>query len=415
MKQSILSGLDDLHDRFWSVAAIKERTPRPGIVVIPDPRTAVRLDVDVCIVTYCSFPGGNAATTVTEARALAAAGHRVAIIHCSIKKSRWKWNWVSQRYASVMDMLYPSHRVRRITCRKAIIRGPRMMMTENFRRLAGRIEPDHALFVVNNSARSEDGRAIFSWPELHARIDGFGWPSVELCPTGPIIRDEAQRDMAEAGGTARLSPRDWPPVIDADDFNFQPRAKLSPPVVIGRHARDHPGKWLEDREDLLQVYPADDPKIRVAILGGAETVDRYLGGVPESWEVRPFGLDSVQDYLATLDVFVNFPSPMRYEAFGRTIVEAVLSGLPVILPPRFEATFGDLAFYCSTEEVRGLIDRIAADDAGRLAYLEKVRDLATELFCAPSLAPRLEDATPLGRPRLEGDAARWRQGILSGA
>ncbi|SDP63736.1 Glycosyltransferase involved in cell wall bisynthesis [Sulfitobacter litoralis] len=386
--------------------------PPPGIIELQDPPSQRLLSVDICIITHCGFPGGNAATTVTEAEAFVEAGYSVAIVHCSVRRSRWKWNWTAERYLLVADTIYPAHRVKHVICNKLIVRGPRMMLTNNFRRLTKRISAEHAIFVVNNSAYGENGKTVFSWSELHKRIASLGWPSVELCPTGPIIREEAEREMSKSKEVAELSVRDWSPVIEASKFKFRPRNNMVPPIVIGRHARDHPGKWLVDRSDLLAVYPEDDPDIQVDILGGAETVDNALGGVPSCWTVRPFGVDSVQTYLEHLDVFVNFPSPALHEAFGRTVVEAILSGLPVILPPRFEATFGDLAFYCAPNEVRGLISAISEDDTSRLAYLEEVRTIAENLYCTPNLLSRLDNRVAPQKPTLDGDAGRWRQAMI---
>ncbi len=404
--------ISDAHDIFWSKASRFARSPRRDVTATAPLHRGGVIDADVVIVTNCTFPGGNAATTLTELRAFEAAGLSVVIVNCSIKRSRWKWNWISDRYLPVADRLVSAHRVERITCRTAIIRGPRMMMTRNFERFARKVRPEHAIFVVNNSAWNENGRPVFPWPDLHTLIGTLDWPRVELCPTGPIIRAESDRDLQGTGIASYLSDRDWPPVMDQEDFPFVPRARLDPPIVIGRHARDHPGKWLSNRDELLAVYPDTDPDIRVSILGGADTVGRQIGGIPEGWQVMPFGLDGVQDYLAELDVFVNFPSPERHEAFGRTIVEAILSGLPVILPHRFAATFGDLAFYCEPREVRGVIDRLAADDSGRLAYLEAARDLAADLYCTPSLVRRLRDGGAIPTPVLPEPAATWRRGIL---
>ncbi len=404
--------LADLHDRFWSGVGRVRRPPRADVVADADLHPGGEIDADVCIVTNCTFPGGNAATSLTELRGFEAAGLSVVIVNCSIKKSRWKWNWISDRYLPVADRIVSAHRLDRVTCRTAILRGPRMMMTRNFERLVPRIHPDHAILVVNNSAWNEDGRPVFSWPALHERVAELPWPSVELCPTGPIIRAESERDLAGTPIASQLSARDWPPVMHRADFPYAPRPRLDPPIVIGRHARDHPGKWLDDRAELLAVYPDDDPAIRVSILGGAETVASRPGGIPAGWAVKPFGLEGVQDYLRELDIFVNFPSPERHEAFGRTVVEAILSGLPVILPHRFEATFGDLAFYCRPAEVRSVIDRLAADDAGRLAHLEAARDLAAELYCTPSLVRRLTDGGAVPRPALEPARAAWRRSIL---
>lgn len=401
-----------LHDRFWKLVASRAQKPKPGVVTDPTLHAGGRLDADVCIVTNCTFPGGNAVTTLTELEAFEAAGLRVLIVNCSIKRSRWKWRWMSERFLPWQDRVVPAHHVEHLTCRTLIARGPRMMTTRLFEKLTHRITPDHAIMVINNAARNEDGRPIFDWPDVHRRVAALPWPSVELCPLSPLIRAESDRDLEGTDVTSRLSPRDWPPVLDETAFEFAPRPRLTAPITIGRHARDHPGKWLEDPDELLAAYPEGDPDLRVRILGGAEVVEMMLGRTPDGWEVLPFGLGGVQDYLASLDVFVNFPSPERHEAFGRTIAEAVLSGLPVILPPRFEATFGDLGFYCMPAEVRGVIERLAADDPGRLAHLAACRDLAAELYGRASLVRRLRDGGAVPKPRLSEERRAWRSTIL---
>ncbi|WP_299814976.1 glycosyltransferase family 1 protein [uncultured Jannaschia sp.] len=369
-------------------------------------------DVDVCIVTNCAFPGGNAATTLTELETFETAGLKVLIVHCSLKKSRWKWRWLAERYLPYQDRIVSGDEVEAVRCRTVIVRGPRMIMTRAFTRLVAKITPEHAIFVINNSAWNEDRRPIFSWPELHRKVATTGWRSKEVCPTGPLVRAESARDTQMSDVAETLSHRDWPPVLDETAFEFAPRPEMRTPVVIGRHARDHPGKWLEDGTALLEVYPDGDPDIEVCILGGAQTVEAILGTVPSGWTVLPFGLRDVQEYLTSLDVFVYFPSSERQEAFGRTIVEAILSGLPVILPRRFEATFGDLALYSTPSRVRLLIARLAADDGGRLAYVTACRDLAVSLYARPSLLHRLREGGNIPKPALNEDLAAWREGVM---
>ncbi|WP_386176731.1 glycosyltransferase [Sulfitobacter sp. R86518] len=400
-------------EKFWNYAIRFTAPPPSGLTLATDMHPGGTIDVDVCIVTNCAFPGGNAATTITELQALKAAGLKVLIVHCSMRRSRWKWRWIAERFLPVQEYVASSTDIDSIKCKSLIVRGPRMTMSSAFQKLASKIKPEHAIFVVNNSAWNEDGRPIFSWPDLHRRVDSLPWRRKEVCPTGPIIRAESARDSEGTDAPDTLSTRDWPPVLDEDAFDFAPRTTMQEPIIIGRHARDHFGKWLEDPEDLLAVYPADDPVLRVSILGGADTVGKILGKIPNEWDVLPFGLAGVQDYLATLDVFVNFPSAERHEAFGRTIVEAILSGLPVILPPRFKATFGDLAFYCGPEEVRGVIERLASDDKGRLAHVTACRDLAASLYCAPSLVRRLREGTNVAQPSLESSQKAWRAGIMA--
>ena len=189
------------HDLFWSgVAHLLRRHEPPGTRLELDNRRARRvLDVDVCIVTNGTYPGGNSATTVTEVQAFEAAGLSVAVVHCSIKRSRWKWNRVAERYRPVLDRIIAAHWVGRITCRTVIVRAPRVMLTDAFARLAPKIRPQKAIFVVNNSAWNEEGGAVFSWPAIHRRFAAIDWPNKELCPLGPLIREEAIREMAAAG------------------------------------------------------------------------------------------------------------------------------------------------------------------------------------------------------------------------
>ena len=403
----------DLSDRLWKRVALALPSHLDHVVEARGFRDDRTFDVDVAIVTNCSFPGGNASTTLEELRAFREADLEVVLIHCPVRGSPWKRWRVAERYLEETASIVPAHRVREVRCRTLIVRGPRMVMTDNFRRLAPKLHSRKAVFVVNNSAWSENGKPIFDWEALCDRVGSLGW-NAEICPTGPIVRAEADRALGGRTDAGPLSDRDWPPAFDPDAFEFAPRAVLSDPVVIGRHGRDHPGKWLEDPDALLAVYPEEGP-VHVRVMGGADTARDILGREPSAWDVQPFGATGVEDYLASLDVFVYFPSSRRHEAFGRTIVEALLAGLPVVLPHRFRATFGDLAFYCEPEDVRDVVQRLREDDEGRLAYLHAARALAIDLFGSPSLIRRLDDTAGDAVPRLSEQHRRFKLGIEGGA
>jgi glycosyltransferase involved in cell wall biosynthesis len=97
------------------------------------------------------------------------------------------------------------------------------------------------------------------------------------------------------------------------------------------------------------------------------------------------------DYLRELDVFVYFPHPDLNEAFGRTILEAMFAGVPCLLPRRFSETFGDLALYCEPADVRGVLSRLAADDAGRLQFVRWVRSQVDDHFETTALLQRIPE------------------------
>lgn len=388
-------------------------SPPNGVVEASNFRQGDTFSVDVCIVTNCAFVGGNASTTVTELEAFSAAGLTTIIVHCPVKRSRWKRNWVAERFLPFMDDIVQAHKVKHIKCQTLIARGPRMVMTPTFRNLMRRIHGERALYVVNNSAWSENGKPLFNWPALHRRVARIGVPRSSVYPISPLIRAECRKVLSKSAAPDLLAPIDWPPAFKVDDFPFAPRPRLTAPIVIGRHARDHEGKWLEDVGELRAAYPCRKD-VLVKIMGGAETVRKRLGDLPANWVVEPFGTRGVADYLSQLDVFVNFPARARDEAFGRTIIEAVLSGLPAILPPAFESTFGDLALYCEPHQVAELIERLASDDQGRIHYINACRSEAAERFGSHTLLKRLQssDSKEAYSPRLDEDSQDFRRRMM---
>ena len=84
--------------------------------------------------------------------------------------------------------------------------------------------------------------------------------------------------------------------------------------------------------------------------------------------MEPFGGD-VRAFLAGLDVFVHIPDPDYIEEFGRAAIEAMAAGVPVILAPEFEPTFGEAALFAAPDEVWGLVERLRSPGfrAGRVA------------------------------------------------
>jgi hypothetical protein len=88
--------------------------------------------------------------------------------------------------------------------------------------------------------------------------------------------------------------------------------------------------------------------------------------------VYEFGSRPPEEFLREIDVFVYYHHPRWIEAFSRAMMEALAAGLPSILPPHFEAVFGDAAVYCAPRGVLGWIDRLR-DPA---EYLERSRRAA---------------------------------------
>lgn len=382
-----------------------------GVVEGTSLNSSAIVSVDICIVTNCGFVGGNASSTVAEFRALADAGYKTVIVHCPIRRSRWKRHWIAEKFLPFQSEIIPAHALERLACSTLIVRGPRMVMTSNFESLARKLTAKDSLYIVNNSAWNENGKPLFDWNLFFERIQKLNLGRSRVGPISPLIRNEGSKVVA-LEYSHLWSEADWPPAFDVREFEPKIRPSLTAPIVIGRHGRDHEGKWLEDAEELRMAYP-DRSDVIVSIMGGAEIPRKILGTLPGNWRVSPFGSKGVSDYLATLDVFVNFPARTRDEAFGRTIIEAILAGLPVILPPTFEQTFGDLAIYCEPVDVERIITRLADNDEERIEYISRCREEAEERFGTKSLLRRLEDRSQQALPCLDDRSKRFRALLMS--
>src|SRR5690606_4097706 len=114
--------------------------------------------------------------------------------------------------------------------------------------------------------------------------------------------------------------------------------------VIGRHGRDHYTKWPTASEAIGAAYCANMP-CDVRILGGADRALDILGTQPKNWTTYAFGSMDARTFLSDLDFYVHFPNENYIEEGARCVIEAMASGIPVILPPVFREHFGDAALY----------------------------------------------------------------------
>lgn len=199
----------------------------------------------------------------------------------------------------------------------------------------------------------------------------------------------------------------WTPLIDADLWCARPpfwwggtRAR----PVIGRHGRDHGLKWPVEAAAIRAAYCVGRPA-EVRFLGGAAQAIARLGGKPRNWRVLPFGAKPARDFLADLDFFLHYPDPDYIEEFGRAPMEAMAAGVPVILPPEFEPTFGPAALYARPAEVWPLIERLWADRAAWTARAEAGRAFVRGACDSRLFAGRLDTLAALAPGRVTGRMA----------
>ena len=225
------------------------------------------------------------------------------------------------------------------------------------------VDYDHLVMVVNQMAeRDLEGRDV-AYDPMRVRahmVELFGSEGV-WTPISARVRELMEADPRYPAPIADT----WTPLIDTDlwcrrrpEWRGDWRAR----PVIGRHGRDHPLKWPADRETLRTAYCAGRP-CEVRFLGGAVCARKRVGGWPANWRDEAFGARDVRDFLADLDFFLHFPDSTYIEEFGRAPMEAMAMGVPVILPPEFEPTFGPAALYCDAEGVWPIIERLWRDRA----------------------------------------------------
>ena len=329
------------------------------------------IEADVVVITNLAFKGGNTSSTLDEVDWLLAQGLKVAIIHTPTARDAARS--MTERTRPYSDLIVNWARVGNVRAHVAIVRHPVAATSVAFKSMVDRISADHVYVVINNSLKLSDGRPAYHLDQLVETAGRMQASRLEFCPISGVIREEISAEAARLGIALPLSRLDWLPTMDATQYAQPLKQVAEAPFTIGRHARDGAEKWDPNARALRAAYP-DQPDFKVDILGGARYPRNILGGLPANWTVRPFGSIAPEDYLPQLDAYVYFPHPDLVEAFGRSIAEAMLAGIPVILPPQFRSTFGDLAFYATPDQVAPLVRAMAMDMEGRVAYLTAIRD-----------------------------------------
>jgi len=205
-----------------------------------------------------------------------------------------------------------------------------------------------------------------------------------------LVREALYKHHAEELTTITLANEDWPNIIDVNEWWRGSRPPRGPRPRIGRHFRDGEVKSSTDASELLAVYPNSDD-YEVHVLGGAEAPRKVLGGLPKNWHVLEFGEVHPKDFLSTLDVFVYYTHPGWVESFGRSIIEAMAAGVPVILPHSYRELFKEAAIYAEPAEVKASIDRLMMDDDYYESQVRVARDFVEEHFGYTVHAKRLKN------------------------
>lgn len=273
-----------------------------------------------------------------------------------------------------------------VAARAVVIHHPTVFAHLPARRLA--VAAGAVVLVLQHPERDAAGALQYDLPAIVANIRlVFGRP-VHLAPVGPVAR-ASLRQPPPPGSS--VMEHDWHHAIDLSDWPPRDDRPIERPVVIGRHSRPQLEKWPDRREDAEAVYPASGD-VRVRMLGGdAVALARHYGPLPSTWDVVPFGAEVPSDFLRGLDFYVYYHGDAWLEAFGRGPLEAMATGLVTILPPAFEALFGDGAVYAEPQAVRSIIERFVAEPDAYAVQSARARALVAARFGLEAQARRFAD------------------------
>lgn len=228
------------------------------------------------------------------------------------------------------------------------------------------------MVILANQAPSElDGSDVrYLVPDCTMNAQRMFTEDVLWVPQGPQAREAIEPYL----DTDEIAPFDIPGMVDPVEWWSDHSERRSSLPVVGRHSRDNAMKWPEDPAVIAKVYPTSG-RFDIRVLGGAGVPRAALGAavIPAAWTVYETDALPVPTFLETLDFYVFYQNSIAVEAFGRSILEAIASGLVVILPPHYRDAFGEGALYAEPAEVQPLVMRYHND---RSLYLEQTRRAA---------------------------------------
>lgn len=330
---------------------------------------------DVAILSDFRYPGGTSASIAEEVRAQAAAGLSTVLVHVPSPHQPGVHPF-SPRIAELLrdglaDLVHDDAPV---AAKLLVIRQPRIFTRDPAR--PPRITAGHTVMVINQAPGDADnGSRYYEFAEVRQRVEGIFGTGVHWAPISPQVREHVRRVAPDAP----LTDTDWHEIIDVAAWWVDRAQPVADRPVIGRHGRADPVKWPRAAAEILQAYP-DSDDVRVRILGGGEIAVQRLGRRPQSWQVVPFGVEQPADFLRTIDFFVYFHDPDLVEAFGRTILEAMASGVPVLIGEHFRPLFADAALYPTPAGVLDLVTSLHRDRDRYRAIVTRAREFVEERF-----------------------------------
>ncbi len=354
-------------------------------VMLPDRKGKdSELEFDVIIASDFRMQGGSVISCLEEIRAQHQAGLRTGLValyrydldYPNLRPTTADFRDEIQKMGIPFICFGETAR-----CKLLVLRYPPAL--DEAQRHIPRISAERIAVVVNQPPMSNygpTGITRYRIDAVEANLTRTFGQRATWYPNGPLVREALLRHHAADVARIRLSETDWSNIIDVEAWR-RPARPVQPdgPLRIGRHSRDDAHKWPSDPAEILAVYP-DAGNVEVHVLGGGKVPSTLLGGIPANWTVHDYGTIHPREFLAGLDIWAYFHHPDWVESFGRTIIEAMAVGVPVILPPEHETLFGDAAVYAQPQSALDAAFRLKRDPGLYARQVQKAQDHLQQWF-----------------------------------
>lgn len=349
----------DAHSPFFAPALVRSRTSERH--------------VDVVIMSDFSLPGGTTTSNLAEIAANESLGLTTGLVHN--RNPRPRPQPINHK---ILNALSPLTTLisdgEQVSCDVLVIKYPPSVaeIPDRFPSLEVR---GGIVLVANQTPFANygtDPEFVYDIGACDAEVRRVFGRAPSWAPISPLVREALLHHHADQVAAVELDDEDWVEIIDVAAWQ-RPRVK-NPVPRIGRHGRDSEWKWPATAQDVLAAYP-NSPDVVVDILGGADTPRRLLRRLPKNWVVRGYDEIDPADYLAQLDVFVYFPHPDMVEGFGRTILEALAAGVPVIADSRFAVIFGNRITCCDATDIQQELGQLLSFASLQTREIDSVIDL----------------------------------------
>lgn len=181
-------------------------------------------------------------------------------------------------------------------------------------------------------------------------------------------------DEEFASTLTELADTPWPVFFDTEPWlqipiKWRSDDRKQPALLyIGEN---NPASWPSFKKDLRNVFCAGK-KCSVSVYGGREYLKSIIRSNSNNWNYYEEKAISDNRFFLNFDSYIHYPNTNYLENVPRiSVLKAMVSGLPVVMPPSLKGVYGDLGIYAEPEMVWPIVYSLWVD---KDRYLEKVSE-----------------------------------------